>query len=394
MNGKLKFLGLMALLFLVLLPRGAFAQEEELWYFWGQGCPACREAAIWLDQLGQDYPHLVIRRREVWQDPVQRDLYLTMLQERNQSQSWVPCFIIGEKVWQGFNETVVREIEAQLEGSRRQRRPQGHSQAGGWEQMSPLAATVLIAFADGLNPCSLWVLTMLLAIVLHSQSRLKLALVGGVFLVVSAGVYGLFIASVFSVLAVARHLVWIRVLMASLALLYAAINIRGYFRLESSFRIAPAKRPGLFRSGRLIAQEQPLPAVLAMTVVFSAGATLAELPCTVGFPMVWTNLLAQAGIKGSGFLGLLLLYLLVFLAIEIGIVIMAIICQRVIRLQESHGRGLKLVGGMIMAALAAALIFRPSLLVGLAGPLVVIALALLGAGAAIVLQKKWKPRQS
>src|SRR5690606_26919507 len=54
--------------------------------------------------------------------------------------------------------------------------------------------TALIAFVDGFNPCSMWVLSMLLALTLHTGSRRKVLLIGLVFLTVTAVIYALFIA--------------------------------------------------------------------------------------------------------------------------------------------------------------------------------------------------------
>jgi hypothetical protein len=57
--------------------------------------------------------------------------------------------------------------------------------------LQPLVvSTVLIAFVDGFNPCSIRVLTVLLALVIHSGSRRRILLVGAVYLVVTASIYG------------------------------------------------------------------------------------------------------------------------------------------------------------------------------------------------------------
>lgn len=70
---------------------------------------------------------------------------------------------------------------------------------------------------------------------------------------------------------------------------------------------------------------------------------------------------------------------------------LAVVSRRLIRLQADHGRGLKLVGGML-AALAIVLLLKPALLEGWAGSLAVVAMALLAAGTASI-QKKWTTKQ-
>ena len=60
-------------------------------------------------------------------------------------------------------------------------------------------STLLISFADGVNPCSIWVLSMLTALVIHTVLK-EILIIGLIFLTVTAGIYAMFIAGLFSVL--------------------------------------------------------------------------------------------------------------------------------------------------------------------------------------------------
>jgi hypothetical protein len=65
-----------------------------------------------------------------------------------------------------------------------------------------------------------------------------------------------------------------------------------------------------------------------------------------------------------------------------GVVVgVAVLSQRVFRLQERHGRDLKLVGGIILLTTAGALLIKPAIMEGLTGALLVLTAALLAAGA-------------
>ncbi len=75
-------------------------------------------------------------------------------------------------------------------------------------------STVLIAFVDGFNPCSLWVLSVLLGLTLHTGSRKKVFIIGFVFLTVTSLVYALFIAGLFTMFTVISFVGWIRVIVA------------------------------------------------------------------------------------------------------------------------------------------------------------------------------------
>ena len=79
------------------------------------------------------------------------------------------------------------------------------------------------------------------------------------------------------------------------------------------------------------------------------------------------------------FLGLLTAYLLVYLLDEILVLAVAIVTLRIGRMQETHGRTLKLIGGMVMLALGVVMLVAPGMMESLTGSLVVIGLALAGA---------------
>ena len=90
-------------------------------------------------------------------------------------------------------------------------------------------STVLIGIVDGFNPCSLWVLTMLLAMIVRTNSRKKTLIIGIVFLTVTAAIYALFIGGVFTVLSYVSFMKWIQIAVAVLTLVMGLINFKDYF---------------------------------------------------------------------------------------------------------------------------------------------------------------------
>jgi cytochrome c biogenesis protein CcdA len=367
-------------------PTPSASESEVLWYFWRDHCPFCREAAAWLDRLEEAQPTLEVRRVEVVQDPAGRARFLAMMAERGESPNAVPTFILNDEVWVGFSPAIAETLEARLSAEpaadtsrwRLDLGPLGRVDLAG---ESMLFATLMIAFVDGFNPCSLWVLTVLLAMILGSGSRARTAAVGGTFLLVTAALYGLFITGLFAALSVARHLAGIQLAVALFALAFGAVNVKDYFALHRgvSFSIPERFKPRIYHGSRAVRRERPLPVTLLVTVVLAGGVALVELPCTAGFPVVWSSLLAEAGVEGAAFAGLLAAYLLVYLLDEILVLAVAIVTLRIGRMQETHGRTLKLIGGMVMLALGVAMLVAPGMMESLSGSLAVIGLALVGA---------------
>jgi len=290
----------------------------------------------------------------------------------------VPTVFLAGRAWVGDSPQVRREIERTLQ--ERMAEVTDTNPAALDERntidiplighidlaMQPLVVTtVLVAFIDGLNPCSLWVLMLLLGLVIHSRSRRRIALVGVTFLSTTALIYGAFIAGVFGVLSYVLYLHWVQWLVAAFALTFGLVNVKDYFwfRTGPSFTIAESHKPGIYRGMRRLLNPQLTGfALFFATVVMASGIALVELPCTAGFPVLWSGILAERGIDGTAFLVLLAIYLLVYLFIELVIFFVALITLRMGRFEERHGRNLKLIGGLIMVALAGILLVDPGIM--------------------------------
>ncbi len=430
---------LVALAWLLPLAGTAFAQPATerftvpIYYFWGDTCPVCATQKVFLDALVRDRPNVVVRDFEVYRVAANRTIMDAMAAAFGRPVTGVPMTFIGDEVWVGFSDASGRQMRAAVERYETyaapdpadrldpEMRSQVVTPAPAPTPPSPppvtstavldvplvgtidLAArslwlsTFLIAFVDGFNPCSLWVLALLLAVVVNTRSRRRVLLVGFTFLVVTALAYGVFIAGLFTIFSYIAFLTWIRVAVATLALGFALINIKDYFayRRGISLTIDDAHKPGIYRRIRGVMNAQAsLPATLAATAGMALGITLVELPCTAGLPVLWTNLLADAGVGAAAFAMLLALYILVYLSIELVVFGGVVITMRVTRVEEREGRILKLVGGNVMLALAMVMLFWPTLLESISGTLAVFGIAIGGSLLIVLLHRFVHPATS
>ena len=248
---------------------------------------------------------------------------------------------------------------------------------------SALAATAMIAFIDGFNPCSLWVLVVLLGMVLNAgATRGRIALIGGTFLLVTGLIYGAFIAGVFTVIGFIEHLGALRIGVASIALFVGAVNVKDHLAYKKglSFTIPDRFKPRIYRSGRSIRDtDRSLAAVLGTTIAMAAGISLVELPCTAGFPVIWSGILRTQGVQGAEFGALLALYLLIYILDELVLFGAVLVTLKIGRFEERHGRLLKLVGGTVMIALGIVLLAAPQLMSDLTAATLVIVGAVVAA---------------
>lgn len=412
-------------------PAGTF--PVDVYYFWGDGCPVCAQQAVYLDQLAARYPEVTVHRFEVWNDRDNLALLQAFGAAFGRQITGVPVTFIGEDAWIGFNTTFGQQMTASVEAYRSYAAPNAadrlpsQARADLRDALAPappppppvasgnavielpfgavidlshqplLVATLLIAFVDGFNPCSLWVLALLLGVVINTRSRRKVVLVGVTFLFITATVYGLFIAGLFSVFTYVAYLWWIRLAVAALALGFALVNIKDYFFYKQglSLTISDDAKPGIYaRMRNVMKSRDSIPATLAATAGLALGVTLVELPCTAGLPVLWTNLLAGAGVEAAAFALLLGVYILVYLGLELIIFGGVVVTMRVGRFEEREGRILKLIGGMVMLALAVAMLWLPHLLESISGMLLLFGIAIGGSLLFIVLHRVVHPASS
>lgn len=392
-----------ALVTLMVTILGPARAEEPvtLLYFGADGCPYCAQMQDFLDDLEERHgDDLVVERFEVTQDPDARDRWVRELADRGREASGVPTAILDDQVWVGFDQRVSEGVEVAVaaaiadagvvtdDGPPDPELPAGSSGDDGTVVDVPLlgevdaatgsavAATALIALIDGVNPCSLWVLAVLLAMVLNAgTTRGRIALIGGTFLTVTGLIYGAFIAGVFTVLGFVEHLGVIRIGVAVIALFVGIVNVKDHlaFKKGLSLTIPERFKPRIFRGGRSIRDtDRPLAAVLGTTVALAAGISLVELPCTAGFPVIWSGIMRTQGVEGPAFAGLLGLYLLIYILDELVLFGAVVVTLRIGRFEERHGRLLKLLGGTVMIALGIVLLAAPHLLEDLVGATMVI----------------------
>ena len=402
----LRVLVAVLVLFVVALPAAAAAEDEpHVTLFWAEGCPYCAAEREFLAELAGRMPELRIADYELHGSAENRTLFTEMMAERGLTPEAVPTTIVGDRVWVGFDERRAAEIEsavtALIAGESIDEEPAstvidvpllGPIDVG---SHSLLLATLVIGFVDGFNPCSLWVLSMLLALVLHTGSRRRLLAVGSVFLSVTTAMYGLYIVGLYSALSYIGYTAWIRVAVAVVALAIGVVNVKDYFAfgVGPSLTIPEERKPKMLATMRRVAAaDRALPPLLLSTGALAVGVSLLETPCTAGFPILWTDLLAQHGVGVLTAVGLFAAYMLVFLLDELAVFGGAVVAMRVTKVGETRGRLLKLIGGTVMIAMAGTMVMAPDLMESVGGVVAVFAigagLALLAVGVAPVLSRK------
>ena len=376
------------------LRRDAGGQPHiQFYFFWSASCPHCLEARPFIETLPQRHPWVTLHSLELSRNPDNARLYQNLISQLRQEAA-VPAFLFCGEMRIGWHQsaTTGAEIERALEACH-QRALAGRDIAaparadtrvalpwGGSVDAAALslpALTVMLAALDAFNPCAFFVLLFLLSMMAHQRSRGRMLAVGGIFVFFSGLMYFAFMAAWLNVFQLLGQLAWVTAAAGLVALIVGAINVKDFFAFKQgvSLSISDAGRQNIFRRARAILTAERLPAVLAATVLLAIAANFYELLCTAGFPMVYTRLLTLHEPTLAGRYLYLALYNLIYVLPLAAIVVIFTRTLGARKLDERHGRLLKLLSGLMMFGLGALLLIAPERTADAITGLVLIALA-------------------
>ncbi len=391
------------------------ASTEDLWYppssngstniafyfVFSETCSHCAEAEPFIDHLESTYDWLEISRvstQEATDEEI--DTALTLADDVGEDIVGVPTFLFCERMEVGFDtiETTGASMEEALVGC--------HNAVAGAvteadatdeddlhvpilgdidaNAVSLPLFTVAIASLDAFNPCAFFVLLFLLSLLVHARSRWRMALVGGVFVVISGVMYFAFMAAWLNVFLVTGQLRWVTTVAGLIAVTLAVFNMKDYFFPDTagSLSIPESAKPGLFARMRKLTTGDAMPTVLLGTIALAAVANSYELLCTAGFPLVFTRVLTLNDLPTSTYYGYLALYNVVYVIPLMTIVGVFVWTLGSRKLSENEGKFLKLMSGTMMLGLGLLLLLKPDLLenmlaaVGIMGLAIVVAIAI------------------
>ena len=360
----------------------------ELLVFVGRGCPHCERALEWVAALLDRRPDLRIEVRDVVSDREAMAALRQLALDRGSSGVSVPTFVVrGTHVHVGFTsaETTGRTLEDLLDATGL-RPPEDSSVAPATEIAAvespavtlPLIGavaldevglplfTVALGLLDGFNPCAMWVLLFLLSMLVSVGSRARMAMIGGVFVLVSGLVYYAFMAAwlnAFLFLGMSRG---IQVTLGGAALLLGALNVKDFLWLGHgpSLGIPEAAKPSIYARVRRIVTAERLGAALGTVTVLALLVNTVELLCTAGLPALYTRILTMRELPVTTYHAYLVLYDFFYMLDDALILSVAIYTLGHHRLQHREARWLKLISGAVMLALGIVLLVQPDWLPG------------------------------
>ncbi len=350
----------------------ALAQGEttRIDYFYASTCPNCEKASAFLDELEDKYPDLEIIRYEILSSQENAELLLSFFKERGElSIIQVPAIFIGQESIIGYlnDETTGKKIKGLIKGNGKEEIIK-YPLIGeiNLSKLSLPVLTVVVAALDGFNPCAMWVLLFLIALLINVKSRKRMWLVGGTFIAASGIVYFLLLSAWLNLFLFISYVSLTRIIIGILAIGVGTWQLRKFATYQSGVcEVAPVGskwHERLTNRAKQVVQSNALPATFLGVIFLALGVNLVEFFCSAGLPAIYTRILSLNQLNSLGYYLYLLLYTFIFMLDDLIIFAIAIITLSKIGFTEKYNRWATLIGGLVILILGILLIFKPDFL--------------------------------
>lgn len=370
-----------------------------IYFFWSEGCPHCKNEKPFLEELSEKYTSVEVYSFEISKSSKNRKLLIETGEILQKDVSGVPFTVIGDQVFTGYTESITsKQIEDRVKYCLNNSCPDSvvgvigevisevtptpkSDEAGqtgsiidkvrvpffgeiDLKDLSLPLVTVVLGALDGFNPCAMWTLLFLISLLLGVEDKKRRWILGSAFIFASAFVYFLFMAAWLNLLLFIGFVIWVRVLVALVALGGGIYNIREYYtNKEGACKVTGGqKRQAVFEKLKDVTMQKTFILALLGIILLAFAVNLVELICSAGLPVIFTQILTLSNLSQGQYYAYMLLYIFIFMLDDLFIFFTAMITLEMTGISTKYSRYSHLVGGVLMIMIGLLLLFKPELL--------------------------------
>ena len=214
--------------------------------------------------------------------------------------------------------------------------------------------TIIIGLLDGFNPCAMFILCFLLVFLIGTKSRKKVFIIGGIFLFISGLVYFLFITAWFNFFTIFKYVPVLKLIVGAIVIVAGLINIKDYFYFQKGISLTLPKswKPKIMEKMRSVAEQRTLAAMVVGVITVAFVVNVVELMCTIGFPMIYTQILSTYNLPQGTYYLYILLYCTMYMIDDFLLFSVAVVTLKSMEMTQRRVRLMKLISGILMVLLA------------------------------------------
>ena len=399
----------------LLIPFSVSANEKvNIYLFYGDGCPHCSALEEYLDEEYSTDKDVKVYKYEVWNDVTNQELWKKVEDVTGEEAKGVPYFVIGKEVMQGYsaNDAWESKVDKAIEKAKKTNyndnvgitlgvvegkitKDDDNSTANydpdkkeaniddyynsdsnsnseakldvpligtvSLKDMSIPVIAILIGLVDGFNPCAMWILIFLITMLFDYPSRKKMWILGCTFLFTSAFIYFLFMISFLNVAMFINSITILKLLIAVFALVFGGFNIYRYFKTKDvgCDVVDKKKRKKIINRIKNILSSRSFILAVCGIILLAISVNLIELLCSLGLPVMFTEILAYNNITGVKNILYIILYIIFFLIDDLVVFFVAMKTLKITAISNKYSKYSHLIGGIIMILIGILMILKP-----------------------------------
>ena len=382
---------------LLVLPKtnvkAAGLYDVNVYVFAQDGCPKCASLKVYLNELAEENDHITVKvfDRSNIRDTQNHKINKKVREVYNIDTTDYPLTVIGGKFVIGYSANREKEIEDYIEYYSNKQHVDvvnkivlGDFIKEEWiepnkvfnipligevaaKEANLFLVSILIGFADGINPCGMWVLLFIISMLIPSRDKKKIWILGGAFIITSGVFYFLMLMGWTALVSKFAGNKLFLIISGIIALAAGGFNLYKYIKAkvnkEEGCDVTSAKQKRkITKKVKSLINEKNI----WIAIVGVGGVTLLinlfELACSAGWPYIFTTILAENNLSFGGELFYILVYVIFFLIDDIIIFTIAILSLRIKAVSNKLSKYAHLIGGILMIIFGILMIFFPDIL--------------------------------
>ena len=391
---KILYLIIMTIL---LIPNIIFASEKELnlYLFYGEGCPHCKQLKIFLKDYIDENPNIKLYQYEIWNSEENRKKFIDVMEITENRMGNVPYLVIGESVITGYGDYTPGRIKTYVNYYMNM---EFRDEVGEYlgivekqEEIKPeeilkpeetiddlslptkikeiakesplIITTILVGLVDGFNPCAMWILLLLISMLITVKDKKRKWILGTTFLLTTAVVYFLFLLSWIELSSLIGSLDYIKLAIATVAIILGILSIskfiKSLFRDDGCEVVSKNNRKRIIKSITKIVKEKSFFLAVLGIIILAVSVNIVELLCSLGLPAAFAQVLAINNTTREMRILYSIIYVIAFTLDDFLVFFISMKTMEIKAISNKYAKYSSLIGGILMIIIGVLMLYKP-----------------------------------
>lgn len=392
-----KFIFGIIIFFTFILNIFADGKVLNMYLFYGESCPHCKEMHEYLDEYLDGKDNIKLYEYEIYKNKDNANKLRDIIDILDTNESGLPFLIIGNNVITGYAKNVTDERIRNTVNYYQNRRFKDEvgiylgvveddfeeydekiiyqetiddigisSNLKNIISKSPLfLSAILIGLVDGFNPCAMWILLFLISMLLDVKNKKRKWTLGLVFIISSALVYFVFLMSWLELSVFLNKVGFIRLGIAVCAVILGTISIVKFIDSigkDGCVVVNKENRKRIITSIKNIIKEKSFVFAILGMILLACSVNIIELFCSLGLPVVFTQILSLNEVSGTMRIVYSLIYVFFFMIDDLLVFFISMKTLELKAISNKYSKYSSLIGGLLMMIIGLLMIYKPEVL--------------------------------